>query len=506
MNRKFLGSILTFLILVVRFPAIAYATTENVTIIEIALGLEYYEINRFSEGMAGVLKYYSDTEQYSKYGFIDKTGKEVISLIYEYVYPFNEGLAAVKKDGRWGYIDKTGGVVVPFEYDYAGSFRENIASVRKDGKTYCIDKTGKVIMAFDYDGIEIFSEGLATAHMSDNGQSGTNRRGAIDKAGNIVVPFEYVDIRPFYEGLAAVKCLNYRWGFVDKKGKLVIPCEYDWDISGFSEGLAAVHHKDDNNWTWKFIDKSGTTVMTLNCSYVHNFSDGLATISRNGKLGYIDRTGENVIPCEYDWANSFSGGFAVVGQYINQTYHLKCGLIDKTGRVIIPLEYDEVLDLNESMTAVKKGEKWSILRLIKSESKNITVTFGATRYILNGQPFEQQTMVYNGVAYLPAAYLAEKLGLTAVWDAETNTTTLTSTGAKPPANSGASIVSTDNPVTRTIMATFGATQYILNSEPFDEQTIVYDGVAYLPAAYLATKLGLSASWDATTNITTLMSN
>jgi len=35
-------------------------------------------------------------------------------------------------------------------------------------------------------------------------------------------------------------------------------------------------------------------------------------------------------------------------------------------------------------------------------------------------------MLYNGVAYLPAAYLATKLGLTAEWDAKTNITLLTS--------------------------------------------------------------------------------
>ena len=62
-----------------------------------------------------------------------------------------------------------------------------------------------------------------------------------------------------------------------------------------------------------------------------------------------------------------------------------------------------------------------------------------------------------------------------------------------------------NPVTKEITVIFGATKYILNGEPFDEQTMLYDDVAYLPAAYLATKLGLNARWDKDTNITTLTS-
>ena len=136
-------------------------------------------------------------------------------------------------------------------------------------------------------------------------------------------------------------------------------------------------------------------------------------------------------------------------------------------------------------------------------TRTITATFGATRYTLNGEPFTQESIVYGGIAYLPAAYLATRLGLSARWDAATNITTLTSTGVRPPSSSEA--MPPANPVTRTITATFGGTRYILNDELLDEDTMVYNGVAYLPAAYLATKLGLTARWDAATNITTLTS-
>ena len=38
-------------------------------------------------------------------------------------YYFSDGLAKVKKNGRWGFIDKNGRVVVPIEYDYVDDFR-----------------------------------------------------------------------------------------------------------------------------------------------------------------------------------------------------------------------------------------------------------------------------------------------------------------------------------------------------------------------------------------------
>jgi len=39
-----------------------------------------------------------------KHGFIDSTGKEVVSCIFDDARSFSEGLAAVQIDGKWGYI------------------------------------------------------------------------------------------------------------------------------------------------------------------------------------------------------------------------------------------------------------------------------------------------------------------------------------------------------------------------------------------------------------------
>jgi hypothetical protein len=138
-------------------------------------------------------------------------------------------------------------------------------------------------------------------------------------------------------------------------------------------------------------------------------------------------------------------------------------------------------------------------------AKIITVTIGAPTYTLNGEVFDADAITYNGTAYLPAAYLATKLGLTARWDSSTNVTALTSGTGIPPASSGSAQATPPNPVTRTISATFGSPVYTLNGVPFDQEAFTYNGTAYLPAAYLATMLGLTAQWDAATNVTRLTS-
>ena len=61
------------------------------------------DVRAIADGMA-MLVLYSGW----KYGFVDKAGKEVIPPAYEDAFDFSEGFAAVKLNGKWGFIDKTG--------------------------------------------------------------------------------------------------------------------------------------------------------------------------------------------------------------------------------------------------------------------------------------------------------------------------------------------------------------------------------------------------------------
>ena len=98
----------------------------------------------FQDGLAAI-------EKNGKWGFIDKSGKMAISCIYEDVVRyyeqqsvggFSEGLVAVKKNGNWGFINTNGDNVIPFIYDKAFSFSEGLALVYKDKNYYFINKHG----------------------------------------------------------------------------------------------------------------------------------------------------------------------------------------------------------------------------------------------------------------------------------------------------------------------------------------------------------------------------
>ena len=241
-----------------------YASEFNGDLAIVAIGEEYHfrkyfyinkagndvtEINRyeylgpFRDNLALV-----QSKENWKYGYIDKTGKEVISTKYDNASHFGEGLAAVKKNGKWGYIDKTGKEVIStsVKYDYAHNFSEGLAAIEKNGKWGYIDKTGKVIIPFQYNVVFFsFQEGMQVVVKNW-------KYGYIDKTGKEVISTKYDDVSCFGEGLAAVK-KDEKWGYIDKNEKIIIPFQYDY-ASEFSEGLAAV----EKNGKWIYIDKTGT--------------------------------------------------------------------------------------------------------------------------------------------------------------------------------------------------------------------------------------------------------
>jgi hypothetical protein len=105
-----------------------------------------------------------------RFAYIDKTGKEIIpenqkddlfdlpeNASYWDLYPwpeyfdFHEGLAAVARNGKYGFKDKTGKEVIPPKFDEVGYFQNGFAPVQINGRWGFIDKTGKVVVPIKYE-------------------------------------------------------------------------------------------------------------------------------------------------------------------------------------------------------------------------------------------------------------------------------------------------------------------------------------------------------------------
>lgn len=347
-----------------------------------------------------------------KWGYLDKDGKEVISLSYERAFPFADGLAQVMIDGKYGFINTNNEVIIPAEYPQALNLRggfakaevgdnqwvlfdshgtklssyENIfyftegrAEFQKDGKYGFLDESGKEVIPAIYEKADAFTESLSAVKKD-------GKYGAIDKSGKELLPFEYSSLQidgadqiwfvkdnewgmmkadgtvvipgdyAFYESFEGdVKIAPFSkegdtFGFIDKNGKQVTDFIYEYGTTRVSEGAAAVL-KDG---LWGMIDGEGKEILPPSMDYeeIFSFSQGLALVSKDNKVGYIDKQGKVVIPLIYDYPGETFEENGIASVRLNG----KSGCIDTKGNLVVPAIYDNIPSFHGRVVSVTSNE------------------------------------------------------------------------------------------------------------------------------------------------------
>ena len=158
-----------------------------------------------------------------------------------------------------------------------------------------------------------------------------------------------------------VYAIDGRRGFINvKNGEIIIDAkannyEKAWV---FSEGLAAVV-KDGKIG---FINKSNELVIPFQFDYSSNrwgdtgylFHDGYCVMTnKDGKMGLIDINGSWIVDAEYDevW-NAHKTGNRIV---VNDGKH---GVLDSCGNVVYPAEYFYIDIWEDGFVLTKDGRKW----------------------------------------------------------------------------------------------------------------------------------------------------
>jgi len=160
----------------------------------IVVPAKYSSPLHFQDGLADF------TNSFGKHGYIDKSGKEVISPYFDEADPFYEGLAAVKENGLWSFIDKSGEARIKPQFsDHFGGFVSGRCFVRYKRSPFIsiIDKSGNRLKNLPLQCRDLsttaygvaLEEGAAIAHILDWGFDSNGRNVPVDNEGNILKGF-----------------------------------------------------------------------------------------------------------------------------------------------------------------------------------------------------------------------------------------------------------------------------------------------------------------------------
>ncbi len=132
---------------------------------------------------------------------IAKDGRLITDFIYEECGAFQDGLIAVKKNGKWGYLDKDGKEVIPFSYDASWKQFYQTAVLNREDSEYQNIEFRQIDFAYGASGgyVVLCRDG---------------RYSLADTRGREVIPEnEFEAIRPVYEGKCWVK-QHGKWGVI----------------------------------------------------------------------------------------------------------------------------------------------------------------------------------------------------------------------------------------------------------------------------------------------------
>jgi hypothetical protein len=139
-------------------------------------------------------------------------------------------------------------------------------------------------------------------------------------------------------------------------GDSITPCKYD-RIGKFSEGLACVLLDGKVG----FIDRYGNEVISLIYDgdleemARFQFLESKAIVKKGKKYGVIDKTGTQVKSFDYELIDPLKDG-----RYAAKKKG-KFGFFNASGIDVIPQKYDDTWGFSEGMAAVKIGTAWGYI-------------------------------------------------------------------------------------------------------------------------------------------------
>ena len=267
---------------------------------------------------------------------------------------------------KYGLIDKRNHIHLECIYDAISLFSDNYAEVVKDGKIGLVNNRGDIILECKYDAISKFDNNNV-ARVMYNGMEGlfSIYEQWIFKPSSVIIFPAYRDKYIVCENKYVKKqaqAISYKNNHTEyHRGNFYILKDYD--LIG-------------NNREYKFpngkyyiINSSGNKIGDLEYDLIYPFTEGVARVVKDFKMGLIDEFGIVTVPIIYEKIKEPSNGYCFAMS------NNRWGVINKFGDIIVPMLYEKALYFSDSQIAMQdtndifyfnfKGE------LIKREKKYI---------------------------------------------------------------------------------------------------------------------------------------
>lgn len=247
----------------------------------------YKDATVFQEGVAWVVSENGAPTAIDRKGEIKFTLKEA-----EQVRLFSEDLAAYSKEDStatiWGFVDKSGKQVINPQFDAVGDFHDGKCAVRnKDGKWGYIDKSGKIVVNPQFDSAAGFKDGKAVVSLDE-------KAGVIDKDGKYIINPQFGNA--YADGDKYLINQDDKYGWCDKEGKFIINPQFDDAVFFGDSKLASIKSSDK----WGFIDKEGKIVINPQFDNAFPFMGDIAIVKLGGKYGIIDKEGKYKVNPQFE--------------------------------------------------------------------------------------------------------------------------------------------------------------------------------------------------------------
>jgi uncharacterized protein YqkB len=347
-----------------------YINTSGVVVIP----MKYSAASDFYNGV-GIIEDYSETDSTYLYGMINSKGVPLTPIVYSRIEYEDGGYYSVKKNGLWGFVSKTGKEIVPCKYDgilYSNAF----LIVTLNEKQGLLDLTGKEIIPVINKNVFLCDEnGFFWILVDDNKKyyyhksglkldtktdfkngvaivSLNKKYGLIDKNVHFVLPYKYDNIENFYNGFAIVS-LNGKCGQINSKGVEKVPCKYD-KVFLLEKGRTLALRDNKQG----YVDTLGIEIVPVKYDEIYGFNDNIIIVKLNGKFGLVDlQSGTELISPKYDLLTKLKGDYAKSNNggtpnADNIVIDGKWGLVSSSGKEIIPPKYNYIYDYVEDMALV----------------------------------------------------------------------------------------------------------------------------------------------------------